>query len=52
LRLYVKHAQDPERFQEYLKTFVFGCRDHWEYLEKLGGLRRMEELRADPILGY
>ena len=52
LRLYVEHAKEPERFKEYLKAFVFGCRDHWEYLEKLGGLRRMEELRADPILGY
>jgi acyl CoA:acetate/3-ketoacid CoA transferase alpha subunit len=52
LRLYVEHAKEPERFKEYLKAFVFGCRDHWEYLEKLGGLRRVEELRADPILGY
>jgi glutaconate CoA-transferase, subunit A len=52
LRLYVKHAADPGRFQEYLKTFVFGCRDHWEFLGKLGGLPRMEELRAEPISGY
>jgi glutaconate CoA-transferase subunit A len=52
LRMYVDHAREPERFKEYLKTFVFGCRDHWEYLGKLGGLRRMEELRADPVLGY
>jgi glutaconate CoA-transferase subunit A len=52
LRMYVDHAREPERFKEYLSTFVFGCRDHWEYLGKLGGLRRMEELRADPVLGY
>jgi len=52
LRLYVKHAEEPERFKDYLKAFVFGCRDHWEYLDKLGGLRRMEELRAEPISGY
>jgi acyl CoA:acetate/3-ketoacid CoA transferase alpha subunit len=52
LRLYVEHAKEPRRFQEYLDKFVLGCRDHWEYLEKLGGLRRMEELRAEPILGY
>jgi acyl CoA:acetate/3-ketoacid CoA transferase alpha subunit len=52
LRLYVEHAKEPERFKEYLKAFVFDCRDHWEYLGKLGGLRRTEELRADPILGY
>jgi len=52
LRLYVEHARQPERFEEYLKDYVLGPRDHWEYLEKLGGLKRMEELRADPILGY
>ena len=52
LRLYVKHAADPARFQEYLKAFVFGCRDHWEFLGKLGGLPRMEELKAEPISGY
>ncbi|HXX00108.1 MAG TPA: CoA-transferase [Candidatus Acidoferrales bacterium] len=52
LRLYVEHAKDPRRVQEYLDKFVLGCRDHWEYLEKLGGLRRMAELRAEPILGY
>ncbi len=52
LRLYVKHAADPGRFQEYLKTFVFGCRDHWEFLGKLGGLPRMEELRAELISDY
>ena len=52
LRLYVEHAKSPERVKEYLKTFVFECRDHWEYLGKIGGLKRIEELRADPILGY
>ncbi len=52
LRMYVDHAKDPASFQEYLKQFVFGCRDHWEYLDKLGGLRRMEELRAEAVLGY
>lgn len=52
LRLYVEHAKEPRRVPEYLDKFVLGCRDHWEYLEKLGGLKRLEELRADPISGY
>ncbi|MGE5141374.1 MAG: CoA transferase subunit A, partial [Rudaea sp.] len=52
LRMYVNHAKEPGRIKEYLEKFVLGCRDHWEYLDKLGGLRRMEELRADPVLGY
>jgi len=52
LRLYIKHVENPERVKEYLDAFVFGCRDHWEFLEKLGGLRRVAELRAEPISGY
>ena len=52
LRMYVDHAKEPGRLEEYLEKFVLGCRDHWEYLEKLGGLRRMEELKADQVLGY
>jgi hypothetical protein len=52
LRQYVDQAKEPERFRKYLETFVFGCRNHSEYLEKLGGSKRMEELRADPVLGY
>lgn len=52
LRMYVEQAKEPARFKDYLKTFVFGCRDHWEYLYRLGGMRRMEELRADAVLGY
>jgi hypothetical protein len=50
--MYVDHAREPERFRDYLERFVLGCGDHWQYLDKLGGLRRMEELKADRILGY
>jgi glutaconate CoA-transferase subunit A len=52
LRLYVKHAEKPERVKDYLDAFVFGCRDHWEFLEKLGGLPRVAKLKAEPISGY
>lgn len=52
LRLYVEHANEPKRYQDYLKKFVFDCRDHAEYLDKLGGAKRMAQLKADPALGY
>ena len=52
LQLYVEYANEPKRFREYLETYVLGCRDHAEYLVKLGGSKRMEELKADPDLGY
>jgi len=52
LTLYVDHAKRPDRIKEYLETYVLGTKDHWEYLEKVGGIRRLNELRADRILGY
>src|SRR5437867_3827939 len=45
LKLYVNHSKSIERFPEYVNTYILGTKDHWEYLEKVGGLRRMNELK-------
>ena len=52
LKLYVDHSRNPERFKEYVSTYVLGSGDHWEYLEKVGGLAYLEDLRAERLLGY
>ena len=52
LKLYVEHAKRPERMREYLETYIRSTRDHWEYLEKAGGLQRLQGLQADRVLGY
>ncbi len=52
LELYAEHAKAPETMEEYLHTYVFGVRDHSEYLEKVGGALRLNALKADPVLGY
>ena len=52
LKLYVDHSRNPERFKEYISTYVLGSGDHWEYLEKVGGLAHLEDLRAERLLGY
>ena len=49
---YVEATRTPETLREYLDQTVYGVQDHWGYLEKVGGLRRLSSLRADPILGY
>jgi hypothetical protein len=48
----VNHSKRAETFPEYLKTYVLGTKDHWEYLEKVGGVKRMNELKAVQIQGY
>jgi len=49
---YVIATSSPEAFKAYLDEYVYGVKDHWEYLERVGGIKRLNTLRADPILGY
>ena len=52
LRLYHNAACADSTFQQYLDRFVFGVRCHADYLQAVGGLERLESLRADPAYGY
>jgi len=49
---YVQATSTPAAFEAYLNEYVYGVKDHWEYLEKVGGMKHLNTLRADPILGY
>jgi acyl CoA:acetate/3-ketoacid CoA transferase alpha subunit len=52
IREYVEAAGNRDTFRAYLEKYVFGVNDHSEYLEIIGGARKIESLRADPDLGY
>jgi len=52
LKLYVDHSKRPERIGEYIQNYILSTRNHDAYLEKVGGLRHLEGLKADPVLGY
>jgi glutaconate CoA-transferase subunit A len=52
IRQYASASKTPEGTREYLDKYVHGVRDHWEYLELIGGVKQMIRLAADPILGY
>jgi glutaconate CoA-transferase subunit A len=52
IELYVKATRTPASFKGFLDEYVYGVNDHWEYLDKVGGMRHLNSLRADPILGY
>ena len=51
-RTMLRRPVSPKAFQSYLDEYVYNAKDHWEYLEKVGGMKHLESLRADPILGY
>ena len=50
LKLWLEAERDAERFQNFLDNFIFGVRDFHEYLERCGGLRRMQELRRQEFM--
>jgi len=52
IRKYAEATRSPEKFQAYLDRFVYGPKDHEEYLETVGGISRLQSLMADQILGY
>lgn len=52
IKLYAEASKTPQGFQEYLDKYVYGVKDHWDYLEKVGGMKYLNNLLADPILGY
>lgn len=52
LKLYHNSAEDDTAYARYLDRFVYGVRNHVEYLAAIGGSARLEGLRADPAFGY
>lgn len=49
---YASASKTPTGFQTYLDQYVTGVKDHWAYLEQVGGMQYLDSLIADPILGY
>jgi glutaconate CoA-transferase subunit A len=49
-RQWLEVEEDLDRFREFLNEYIYGVKDFAEYLQKCGGLRRMQELRAQEFL--
>lgn len=52
LKRYHDSAEDDAAFQRYLDEFVLGVESHIEYLQAIGGSKRLDGLKADPTYGY
>lgn len=50
LREWMKVEQDSDEFKKFLDKNIFGCKDHFEYIEKNGGLRKMQMLRQKELM--
>ena len=45
LRAWLESEKDPAGHERFLEKYIYSCKDHFEYLQKCGGLERMMELR-------
>lgn len=52
IQFYAKESKTAEGFNAYLDQYVYGVDDHWGYLEQVGGMEHLNDLIADPLLGY
>jgi acyl CoA:acetate/3-ketoacid CoA transferase alpha subunit len=52
LRQYAKINQSQETFDAYLKEYVYGTKNHAEFIEKVGGAGVLNTIRADLAYGY
>jgi len=44
MQYYVECAKDPARFKEYAATYIYGVKDHWDYLQKAVTVKRLSQL--------
>ncbi len=49
---YSKVNLDQALFDEMLQKYVYGTKDHYEFLEKVGGLKKLASLQVDPTKSY
>jgi glutaconate CoA-transferase subunit A len=52
IQRYVDATRTPEDLQAYIDRYIFEVKDHAGYLERVGGTAYLNNLQADPVLGY
>ncbi len=50
LREWMKVEQDPEEFKKFLDKNIYSCKDHFDYVDRNGGIRRMQMLRQKEFM--
>jgi len=50
LREWLKAEENPEELRRFLERNIYECRDHIDYIERNGGLRKMQELRQKEFM--
>lgn len=49
---YAAAAKEQDSFDKMVKEYILGTKDHYEFMQKVGGLRRLSELQVDTTKSY
>lgn len=52
LETYARINKSEEEFKKFVDEYVLGTRDFSEFIEKVGGVDRVNKIKADPSYGY
>ena len=52
LTMYAKANQKQDTFDAFLKEYILGTKDHYGFIEKMGGYQKLRDITADPAFGY
>jgi glutaconate CoA-transferase subunit A len=44
MQYYVECAKDPARFKQYAAEYIYGIKDHWDYLQKAVTVKRLSQI--------
>ncbi len=44
MQYYVECAKDPARFKQYAAEYIYGVKDHWDYLQKAVTVKRLSQI--------
>lgn len=49
---YAEAAKEQDSFDELVKEYILGTKDHYDFIQKVGGLKRLSELSVDTTKSY
>ena len=47
---WLEAEEDPQQYREFLNKYIYEVRTFAEYLERCGGLERLQELRRQELM--
>jgi glutaconate CoA-transferase subunit A len=50
IREWLKVEEDPVEFKKFIEKNIYSCKDHFNYIEKNGGMHKLLKLREKEFM--